>query len=124
VRQRLAVRRVRLDRFPIDLRARALELLAVAGLMVATAAAVVALGLVAGVVAESRAEPAVGPTIGTTTADTVTVGSEVTVWEVAQRVAPGATGPELGELSERIIVDNELSTVLVHPGQELRVTAG
>jgi hypothetical protein len=124
VRRRVAVRRDRFDRFPLDLRTRVRELLATAGLMAATAAAVVALGLIAGAVAQSRAEPAVGPVIGTTTADTVTVGSEATVWDVAARVAPGATGPELGELSERIITVNGLSTVRVHPGQELRVTSG
>ena len=55
---------------------------------------------------------------------TVAVGSEETVWEVAQSVAPGGHGSRAGDLAERIIVDNGLSSVRVQPGQVLRVTVG
>ncbi|MCO1659512.1 hypothetical protein [Pseudonocardia humida] len=113
---------------------RAQRLLAALALATATATVVVLFGLLAGAVAESRGgapapataaqQFAATPRSGAPADITVTVGPEKTVWEVAQAVLPSATGPELGALAERIIVDNELSSVRVQPGQVLRVTVG
>jgi hypothetical protein len=94
------------------------RILAGLGVTVVTAAAVVGLGLLAGTAShegagDATAEPA-----------TVTVTVEPTVWEVAQRVAPAASGPELAAVAERIVTDNALDTVRLHPGQVLRVMAG
>jgi hypothetical protein len=55
---------------------------------------------------------------------TITVAAERTVWEVARAVAPGASGSELAALVERIVTDNSLGSVRLHPGQVLRVTVG
>jgi hypothetical protein len=111
--------------------------LVVVALMMATAACVVLLGLLADTVSDARtAGPVVGPSVGApaeiaaaeagaapaATADTVTVGAEATVWDVAQRLAPGASGPDVAALAERLVTDNGLSTVRVQPGQVLRVT--
>jgi hypothetical protein len=52
----------------------------------------------------------------------VTVGTERTVWDVAERIAPAASGPAVAALAERLVTDNGLSSVRVHPGQVLRVT--
>jgi hypothetical protein len=113
--------------------------LVVAALTVAAAVVVVLLGLLADEVTAARAgapaapvaaapaafdtavDAAFDPADGTVT---VTVGTEVTVWEVAERVAPSSSGPEVAALAERLVTDNGLSTVRVHPGQVLRVTAG
>jgi hypothetical protein len=95
-----------------------------AGLAVTVVAGAVMVGL--GVLAESAAavragEEAVrapqGPIV-------VTVGVERTPWDVAQRLAPGASGPELADLAEQIVTDNSLGSVPLHPGQVLRVTSG
>jgi hypothetical protein len=95
-----------------------------AGLAVTVVAGAVVVGL--GVLAESAAavragEEAVrapqGPIV-------VTVGVERTPWDVAQRLAPGASGPELADLAEQIVTDNSLGSVPLHPGQVLRVTSG
>ncbi len=97
---------------------------ALAGLAVtiAAGAVVVGLGLLADTAAASRAgEEAArapqGPTV-------VIVGVERTPWDVAQRVAPGVSGPELAALAEQIVTDNSLGPVPLHPGQVLRVTSG
>jgi hypothetical protein len=129
---RVLVRRVALA--PRVVAPRAQRVLAAAALAVATATAVVLLGLLAGAVSDSRVAvsgPTSGPVSdpvvvqsGASATVTVTVGSEETVWEVAESVVPSATGPEVGALAERIIVDNGLSSVRVRPGQVLRVTAG
>ncbi|OLT14882.1 hypothetical protein BJF78_17190 [Pseudonocardia sp. CNS-139] len=96
------------------------RLLAWLGVAVAAAAVVVGLGVLSGVATQARvaAEP-VPPAV-----TAVTVGAEATVWEVAERVAPAAAGPELAAVAERIVTDNSLTTVRVHPGQVLRITAG
>jgi hypothetical protein len=47
-----------------------------------------------------------------------------TVWEVVDRVAPGAPGAERAALAERIVVDNGLRSVRLQPGQVLRVSPG
>jgi hypothetical protein len=89
---------------------------------VAAGAVVVALGVLADSTAAVRAgEEAVrapqGPIV-------VTVGVERTPWDVAHRLAPGASGPELADLAEQIVTDNSLGSVPLHPGQVLRVTYG
>jgi hypothetical protein len=118
--------------------------LVVAALMAVTATAVVLLGMLGDEVAAARlgaptatsAAPAsmaasmqasvvVAPVaVVAGRADTVTVGSEVTVWEVAERVAPAASGAQVAALAQRLVAENDLSSVRVHPGQVLRVTAG
>jgi hypothetical protein len=108
--------------------------------LVATATCVVLLGLLADAVSDARAGAAAtlvatapaqiataetGATLAAGPVDaatTVTVGSEETVWEVAQRIAPAGSGPEVAALAERLVTDNGLSSVRVHPGQVLRVT--
>jgi len=89
---------------------------------VVAAAAVVVLGVLADSASAVRAaEESVRAPQGTVV---VTVGAERTPWEVAQRLAPGASGPELADLAERIVTDNSLGSVPLHPGQVLRVTSG
>jgi hypothetical protein len=106
--------------------------LQMAGLFVATMAVVVAFGVLGGLVAGWRAAES-GPApaqdrvsvVGVDAAAmSVEVVDEATVWDVAQRVAPGATGPEQAELAERIVADNALTSVRVRPGQVLRVALG
>ena len=52
------------------------------------------------------------------------VGTEPTVWDVARRLEPAASGARLAELVERIAVDNALTSVELRPGQVLRVPPG
>jgi Tfp pilus assembly protein FimV len=54
----------------------------------------------------------------------VTVAPGETVWDVARRVAPGASGESVAALAERIATGNALTSVRPAPGQVLRVTAG
>jgi Tfp pilus assembly protein FimV len=92
------------------------------------------LGLLARL-AEPVAEPVAEPTSATVSAPAaaavvspapvvVTAGSGETVWDVADRVAPGLSGPRRAALAERIVVDNGLASVRLRPGQVLRVAAG
>ena len=124
---RVLVRRVALA--PRVVAPLAQRVLVAAALAVATATAAVLLGLLAGAVSDARGvgpAPVAGPVVVQSDSATLTVevGAEETVWEVAQGVVPSASGPELGELAERIVVDNDLSSVRVQPGQVLRVTVG
>jgi hypothetical protein len=97
--------------------ARARRALAGLAVTVAAAAVVVVLGVLADDAAAVRAaEGAPGGSV------VVTVGAERTPWDVAQRLAPGASGPELADLAERIVTDNSLGSVPLHPGQVLTVT--
>jgi hypothetical protein len=94
-----------------------------AGLAVTVAAAAVVVGL--GVLADSAAavraaERSVSAPQGTVV---VTVRDERSAWDVARRIAPGASGPEVATLAERIVTENSLGSVPLHPGQVLRVTA-
>jgi hypothetical protein len=94
-----------------------------AGLAVTVAAAAVVVGL--GVLADSAAavraaERSVSAPQGTVV---VTVRDEHSAWDVARRIAPGASGPEVATLAERIVTENSLGSVPLHPGQVLRVTA-
>lgn len=95
-----------------------------AGLAVTAAAAavVVGLGMLAGTVSHREVHGEVAEPAAQVVA--VTVDAEATVWEVARRVAPQASGPELAAVAERIVTDNSLTTVRLHPGQVLRVAAG
>jgi hypothetical protein len=96
-------------------------------LVVASAAAVVALGLLA-----RSAGPAVAPVpaavsvaaAGGAAPVAVTAAAGETVWDVADRVAPGLSGPRRAALAERIAVDNALSSVRLRAGQVLRVATG
>jgi hypothetical protein len=54
----------------------------------------------------------------------LTVRDERSPWEVARRIAPGAQGSELASIAERIVTENSLGSVPLHPGQVLRVTSG
>ncbi|HEX3259570.1 MAG TPA: hypothetical protein VHS35_13700 [Pseudonocardia sp.] len=101
-------------------------------LVLVAAAVVVGLGRIADVAAQSRAAEA--PTVsqadqvGQVTVGrvgvgevTVTVTTEATVWDVADRVAPGASGPERAALVDRIVAANALTSLRVAPGTVLRV---
>jgi hypothetical protein len=98
---------------------------ALAGVAVTVVAGAVVVGLglladtaAAGRAAEEAAAPAPrGPIV-------LTVDLERTPWDVARRVAPGASGPELAALAEQIVIDNSLGPVPLRPGQVLRVTSG
>ena len=89
---------------------------AVSGIAVvaASAAVVVALGLLVRV-----AEPAPVPAPMVATA-----APGETVWDVAARVAPGRPGPEVAAIAERIVVENDLRSARLEPGQVLRVAEG
>jgi hypothetical protein len=97
-------------------------------LVLASAAAVVALGLLArvaepeGVSAGHLAPTAAG--VRAPAPVVVTAEPGETVWEVASRVAPELSGPRRAALAERIVADNALASVRLRPGQVLRVAAG
>ena len=94
----------------------------VAGLaLVAVAVAVVVLGVLMRPVGPASAPVAVSGAAG---AVVVTAESGETVWDVADRVAPGLSGPRRAALAERIVVDNALPSARVRPGQVLRVATG
>jgi LysM domain len=89
-------------------------------MVAASAAVVVALGLLARV-----AEPAPAPAAVAVPAPVVvTVEPGETVWDVAARVAPGRPGAEVAAVAERIVADNALRSVRPEPGQVLRVAGG
>jgi hypothetical protein len=102
--------------------ARVRRLLAGLAVAVAAGAVMVGLGLLADSAAAARAgeEAGRGPQVPVV----VIVGAERTPWDVARRVAPGASGPELAALAEQIVTDNSLDSAPLHPGQVLRVTSG
>ena len=97
----------------------------VAGLavMAASATAVIALGLLAQIAGQSL-EPAADAPRPPASSILVTAQPGETVWEVAARVAPGRSGPEVAALAERIAVENALSSARLGSGQVLRVPAG
>ena len=97
----------------------------VAGLavMAASATAVIALGLLAQIAGQSL-EPAADAPRPPASSILVTAQPGETVWEVAARVAPGRSGPEVAALAERITVENALSSARLGSGQVLRVPAG
>ena len=108
------------------------RLLAGLALVLVAAAVVVGLGRIADVAAQSRAAeaPAVSQAdqVGQVTVGRVGVGevavtvtTEATVWDVADRVAPGASGPERAALVDRIVAANALTSMRVAPGTVLRV---
>jgi hypothetical protein len=84
-------------------------------LVAASAAVVVALGLLARV-----AEPAHAPVRPPAPVVVIAEPGE-TVWDVAARVAPGRPGAEVAAVAERIVADNALGSVRLEPGQVLRV---
>jgi hypothetical protein len=102
--------------------ARVRRILAGLAVTVVAGAVVVALGLLVDAASAARAgeEGGRAPQIPVI----VTVDAERTPWDVARRVAPGASGPELAALAERIVTDNSLGPVPLHPGQVLRVIPG
>ena len=87
--------------------------------MLAAAAVVVGLGRVADLTAQSRATEM--PVAAQVADVTVTVTTPGTVWDVADRVAPGASGPQRAALVDRIVVANSLTSLRVEPGAVLRV---
>jgi hypothetical protein len=101
---------------------RARRVLAALAVAVAAAAVVVGLGVLAdSATAVRAAERSVSAPHGTVV---VTVRGEHTAWEVARRIAPGASGPEVAALAERIVTENSLGSVPLRPGQVLSVTSG
>ncbi len=93
---------------------------AVAGIAVVASSAVivVALGLIVRVT-----EPAPVP-VQAHAPVVVTAGPGETVWDVAARIAPGRPGSEVAAVAERIVVENDLPSVRLEPGQVLRVAGG
>ena len=87
-------------------------------LVAASAAVVVALGLLARV-----AEPGHAPVRPLAPVVVIAEPGE-TVWDVAARVAPGRPGAEVAAVAERIVADNALGSVRLEPGQVLRVAGG
>jgi hypothetical protein len=53
----------------------------------------------------------------------VEVDGEPTLWDLARRLRPGADGPRLADMAERIAVRNGLTSVELRPGQVLLVPA-
>lgn len=94
------------------------RVVAAIALVAASAAVVVALGLLARV-----AEPAPMP-VRPPAPVVVTAEPGETVWDVAARVAPGRPGAEVAAVAERIVADNALGSVRLEPGQVLRVAEG
>jgi len=88
------------------------------GLVAASAAVVVALGLLA-----RAAEPASAP-VRPAAPVVVTAGPGETVWDVAARLAPGRPGAEVAAVAERIVADNALRSARLESGQVLRVAGG
>ena len=52
---------------------------------------------------------------------TITIAAPGTVWDVADGVAPGASGPQRAALVDRIVEANALTSLRVSPGEVLRV---
>jgi hypothetical protein len=88
--------------------------------LAASATAVIALGLLAQIAGRS-VEPAADAPRPPASSILVTAQPGETVWEVAVRVAPGRSGPEVAALAERIAVENALSSARLGSGQVLRV---
>ena len=88
------------------------------GLVAASAAVVVVLGLLA-----RTAEPAPAP-VRPAAPVVVTAGPGETVWDVAARLAPGRPGAEVAAVAERIVADNALRSARLESGQVLRVAGG
>lgn len=117
-----------LARMPVDdrcrgARSRLRRVVAGLGVAAASATAVVGLGLLAQI-AERSVEPAADASRPPASSVVVTAQPGETVWEVAERVAPGRSGREVAALAERIVVENALSSAQLGPGQVLRVPAG
>jgi hypothetical protein len=91
---------------------------AVVGLAVVLAAAAVVFGL--GRVADAAAHTRVSAA-PVAAEVTITVDAPGTVWDVADGVAPGASGPERAAMVDRIVAANALASVTVRPGEVLRV---
>jgi hypothetical protein len=86
-------------------------------LALAAAAVVVGLGRIADVAADARAAEAPAARAEVT----VTIAAPGTVWDVADGVAPGVSGPQRAALVDRIVEANALTSVRVSPGEVLRV---
>jgi hypothetical protein len=95
------------------------RLLAGLALALAAAAVVVGLGRVADIAAQSRAAEA--PAAAHVAEVTITVAAPGTVWDVADGVAPGASGPQRAAMVDRIVAANSLTSLRVWPGEVLRV---
>ena len=95
------------------------RLLAGLALVLAAAAVVVGLGRLSDLAAQSRA--AETPAVSHVAEVTVTVAAPGTVWDVADGVAPGASGPQRAAMVDRIVAANSLTSLRVWPGEVLRV---
>jgi hypothetical protein len=84
--------------------------------VLAAAAVVFGLGRVADTAAHARVSAA--PVVAEVA---VTVDAPGTVWDVADGVAPGASGPERAAMVDRIVAANSLVSITVRPGEVLRV---
>jgi hypothetical protein len=88
-------------------------------LALAAAAVVVGLGHVADLTAHARGAGA--PAVAQAAEVTVKVAAPSTVWDVADRVRPGLSGPERAALVDRIVAANSLTSLRVRSGEVLRV---
>ena len=88
-------------------------------LALAAAAVVVGLGRVADLTAHARGADT--PAVVSNAEITVTIAAPGTVWDVADGVAPGVSGPQRAALVDRIVAANSLTSVRVWPGEVLRV---
>jgi hypothetical protein len=84
--------------------------------VLAAAAVVFGLGRVADAAAHARVSGA--PVVAEVA---VTVDAPGTVWDVADGVAPGASGPERAAMVDRIVAADSLVSITVRPGEVLRV---
>jgi hypothetical protein len=94
--------------------------LGAAVLGVTTAAVVAGLGLLAGAAGQARVAGTPAPAVAVSG---VAVEEQQTVRDLARGVAPAASGSESAAVAERIVTDDSLTSVHLHPWQVLRVTA-
>lgn len=99
--------------------------------VVVSAAAVVVLGLLADVAGGPPVGPGgpvgvVGPSgaVGPVAPVEMTARPGDSVWDVAHRASPAASGPQRAAVAERIVAENSLTSVRLRPGQVVRVGAG
>lgn len=136
---RLLARRPGAAAVRCGVRHRLRRVVAGAALVAASAAAVVALGLLVRLVepvspaavsgvsmsgVSMSGGSAVSGAVRPVAPVPVTAEPGETVWEVVDRVAPGLSGADRAALAGRIVADNALGSARPQPGQVLRVPAG
>lgn len=88
---------------------------------------VIAFGLLPDAAGRSGVSAPVAPTatasvtVAPVARQLVVAPGEATVWDLARRAAPEATGPQLAAVAERIVELNSLTSMHLRPGQVLWV---